>query len=85
MEENFNNEPQKEVEKSVVIEENKQQSNNDEEPLVKESKMKGLKIAIGVVVVLVVAAVGAFFYFKSQRTAPKFIDTKIKEVTKSLE
>ena len=85
MEENFNNEPQDKVEKEVAKVRNKQPKVNDEEPLVEKLKKKRLKIAIGILVILIITAIGAFFIFKSQRTAPKYIDTKVKDLKKSIE
>ena len=95
MEENQNNIPQKNVVEEPVV----QQQPVVEQPIKPgvvpddgpgefvEPKKKGkiLKIIIGVVIVLIIAAVGAFFYFKSQRNATKYIDTQIKDVKSSIE
>ena len=86
MEENFNQVPEEKVEQvPPVNEEIGNQNVMADEPLIENKKGKGLKIVLGVVIILVIAAVGAYFFFKSQRTAPKYIDTKVKEVKKSIE
>ena len=52
----------------------------------KKTNKKGILVPILIVVaIIVVAAVGAFFYFKSQRTADKYLETKLKDVKSSIE
>ena len=94
MENGMNNVPQGEnVEQSAFYNNiNEQQINsgafseitpeNNNEP---KKKGKVLPIVIGIFLFIIIAAFGVFFYFKSQRTATKYVEGKVEEVKKSIE